>query len=92
MIIKTRKVKYKDLPRVIRKGYPRFIESHDIYYFGNAKPHENRFAIPEERQMANHYGVMVVMSFKSHVIRDDNSVWVVDLEEFESVERIEVIQ
>lgn len=35
---------------------------------------------------------MVVMSFKSHVIRDDNSVWVVDLEEFESVERIEVIQ
>lgn len=56
------------------------------------KPHENRFAIPEERQMANHYGVMVLMSFKSHVIRDDNSVWFVDLEEFESVERIEVIQ
>lgn len=42
--------------------------------------------------MANHYGVMVVMSFKSHVIRDDNTVWVVDLEEFETVERIEVIQ
>lgn len=92
MVIKTRKMKYKDLPWVIRKGYPRFIKSNDIYYFGNAKPHENRFAIPEERQMANHYGVMVVMSFKSHVIRDDNSVWVVDLEEFESVERIEVIQ
>lgn len=92
MVIKTRKVKYKDLPWVIRKGYTRFIKSNDIYYFGNVKPHENRFAIPEERQMANHYGVMVVMSFKSHVIRDDNSVWVVDLEEFESVERIEVIQ
>ena len=92
MVIKTRKVKYKDLPWVIRKGYPSFIKSNDIYYFGNAKQHENRFAIPEERQMANHYGVMVVMSFKSHVIWDDNSVWVVDLEEFESVERIEVIQ
>lgn len=92
MIIKTRKVKYKDLPGVIRKGYPRFIKSNSIYYFGNVKPHENRFAIPEERQMANHYGVMVVLSFKSHVIRDDNTVWVVDLEEFERVERIEVIQ
>lgn len=42
--------------------------------------------------MANHYGVMVAMSFKSHVIRDDNTVWYVDLEEFERVERIEVIQ
>ena len=42
--------------------------------------------------MSNHYGVMVVMNFKSHVIRDDNTVWVVDLEEFESVERIEVIK
>ena len=42
--------------------------------------------------MANHYGVMVVMNFKSHVIRDDNTVWYVDLEEFESVERIEVIK
>lgn len=92
MIIKTRKVKYKDLPWVIRKGYSRFIESNSIYYFGNAKPHENRFAITEERQMANHYGVMVIMNFKSHVIRDDNIVWYVDLEEFESAERIEVIQ
>lgn len=92
MVIKTRKVKYKDLPWVIRKCYPRFIKSNDIYYFGNVKPHENRFAIPEERQMANHYGVMVVMSFKSHVIRDDNTVWDVDLEGFESVERIDVIQ
>lgn len=77
---------------ILRKGYPRFIKSNDIYYFVNVKPHENRFAIPEERQMANHYGVMIVMSFKSHVIRDDNSVWFIDLEEFESVERIEVIQ
>lgn len=92
MIIKTRKVKYKDLPYVIRKCYPRFIKSNDIYYFGNVKQHENRFAIPQERQMANHYGVMDVMSFKSQVIRDDNSVWLVDLEEFESLERIEVIQ
>lgn len=91
MVIKTRKVKYEDLPYLIRKCYPRFIKSNGIYYFGNAKRHENRFAIPDERQMANHYGVMVVMSFKSHVIRDDNSVWDVDLEEFESVERIEVI-
>lgn len=92
MVIKTRKVKYEDLPYVIRKGYPRFIKSNDIYYFGNTKPHENRFAIPEERQMANHYGVMFVMNFNSHVIRDDNTVWYVDLEEFESVERIEVIK
>lgn len=91
MVIKTRKVKYKDLPWVIRKGYPRFIKNNSIYYFGNVKPHENRFAIPEERQMSNQYGVMVVLSFKSHVIRDDNTVWDVDLEEFESVERIEVI-
>lgn len=31
MVIKTRKVKYEDLPYVIRKGYPRFIKSNDIY-------------------------------------------------------------
>lgn len=31
MVIKTRKVKYENLPYVIRKGYPRFIKSNDIY-------------------------------------------------------------
>lgn len=91
--VETKKIKLSEAPRGFAiAGRDRVLKG-NLFFFGEVFKGHMPYAIPEEKQMAGHFGLAYRLKragYKSTFMREDGTVWRVDIAEFEILTQCEV--